>query len=133
MTAREVIERYVAAYVSGDTSGLPAIIAAGFVDHTFPAFSGIDGVARGIARLHAGLSEISCVVEHCVIEGDRAAFFAVASGRHTGVLAERPPTGNRVTWTIADFVRLEGGKLVELWSVQDTLAYIEGLGGAKRA
>ena len=132
MTPREVIERYVAAYVTGDTSELPAIIAPGFVDHTFSAFSGIDGVARAIAMVHAGLAEVSCDLQHCVCDADRAAFFVVASGRHTGVLAGRPPTGNRVTWTIADFVRLEDGKLVELWSVQDTLAYFEGLGGAKR-
>ena len=128
MMAREVIERYVAAYVSGDTSELAAIIAPGFVDHTFPAFSGIDGVARGIGMLHAGLSEVSCVIERCVCEPEQAAFFAVASGLHTGVLAGHPATGNRVTWTIADFVRLEGGQLVELWSVQDTLAYFKGLG-----
>lgn len=126
---RAVIERYVRAYATGDTSELPAIIAPGLVDHTFPAFCGIDGVARAIATLHAGLSEISLVIEHCVCEADRAAFLVVASGRHTGALAGRPPTGNRVTWTIADFARLDGGKLVELWSVQDTLAYVRGLGG----
>jgi predicted ester cyclase len=128
MTARDVIDRYVAAYVTGDPSELSAIIAPGFVDHTFPAFSGIDGVARAIATLHAGLSEVSCVVERCVCHAEQAAFYAVASGRHTGVLAGCAPTGNRVTWTIADFMRLESGKLVELWSVQDTLAYLKGLG-----
>jgi predicted SnoaL-like aldol condensation-catalyzing enzyme len=104
VTTREVIERYIAAYVSGDTSALADIIAPGFVDHTFPAFSGMDGVARAIATIHA-IGDVTCTLEQCVCDGDTAAFRVIARA-------------GDVEWTIADFVRLAGGKLVELWSVQ---------------
>lgn len=126
----DAVERYVAAYSSGDTSGIAAIIAPSFVDHAFPAFSGVDGVARAIATLHTGLSEVSCRLEQCVGDSMRAAFCVIVSGRHTGVLAGRAPTGKIVTWAISDFVRIEDGKLVELWSVQDTSAFLSELSAA---
>jgi predicted ester cyclase len=125
---RTAVERYIAAYVTGDTSQLAAIIAPNFVNHTFPAYSGIDGVAHGIAVLHTGLSEVSCRLEQCVCDTASAAFRVVASGRHTGVMSGHPPTGNVVTWAIADFVRLEDGKFVELWTVQDSATLFAGLG-----
>src|SRR5262249_20278858 len=67
---RSAVERYIAAYVSGDTSELAAVIAPHFVDHSFPVFSGIDGVARAIATLHVGLGDVSCTLQQCVCEPD---------------------------------------------------------------
>ena len=126
----DAVERYVAAYVSGNTSELAAIIAPEFVDHAFPQFCGVDGVGRAIRALHAGLSEVSCRLEHSVGDSSWAAFHVFVRGRHTGVLAGHAPTGKIVSWGIADFVRLENGKLAELWSVQDTSALFSGLGAA---
>ena len=126
---RSVIERYVTAYRSGDTSYLRDIIAPEYVDHTVPAFGdGPDGVARAIQAFHRGFSDVSCSLEQCVCEGDSAAFRVVVAATHTGAFAGRPATGRRITWSAADFVRLRDGKLVELWTVQDTLPLRLGIG-----
>ena len=54
------------------------------------------------------------------------------AGAHTGVFAGRAPTGRRVTWTGADFVRLHEGKMVEMWPVQESLPLMEGIGAVAR-
>jgi predicted ester cyclase len=53
-------------------------------------------------------------------------------GTHTGVFAGRAPTGRRITWTGADFVRIEEGKIVELWPVQESLPLMEAIGAVAR-
>jgi predicted ester cyclase len=116
--ARRAVERYVEAYRTGDVSQLADIIAEEFVNHTLPAYSGRDGVARGIAALHTGFSDVSVVVEQCVCEGDSAAFRAVVEATHTGPFAGRAATGRRIRFVAADFVRLRDGRFVELWTLQ---------------
>jgi predicted ester cyclase len=130
---KRIIHRYVTAYESGDTSDLHEIVAADFIDRTFPAFSGGPaGVARAIRALHAGFSDLSCIVEQLVSNEDLAAFRFVIAGVHTGAFAGQAPTGRRVTWSGADFVRIRGGLIAELWSVQDSFALLEGIGAAVR-
>jgi predicted ester cyclase len=126
---RKLVERYVAAYATGDTSKLDEIIAPSFIDHAHSDFSGPKGVAAGIRHVHEGLSDIEIVLEHIVCSVDQVAFIVTASGTHTGEFAGKPPTGNRVVWRLADFVRVEDGKLVELWNVSDNLSLMLGIGG----
>jgi hypothetical protein len=44
------------------------------------------------------------------------------------MLAGFPPTGKENVLTGADFVRIADGKMVELWSVQETLSWAQQLG-----
>jgi predicted ester cyclase len=126
---RKLVERYVAAYATGDTSKLDEIIAPAFIDHTHSDFSGPSGVAAGIRHVHEGLSDVEIVLEQIVCSVDHVAFIVKASGTHTGEFAGKPPTGNRVVWRLADFARIEGGKLAELWNVSDNLSLMLGIGG----
>jgi len=131
-TSRGVIERYVAIFRTGDTSKLGEIIAPDFHYRLAPPI-GVEGVAAGVAVIRAGFTEIACSIEQCVAEGDWAAFRFVFAGTHTGAFAARAPTGRRITWGGADFVRLREGKIVELWPVQESLPLMEGIGAVVRA
>jgi predicted ester cyclase len=82
--------------------------------------------------MHAGFSDIAIALEQCVCDGEWGAFRFVISGTHSGVFAGRAPTGRRVTWSGADFVRVRDGKIVELWPVQESLPMLEGLGAVVR-
>jgi len=128
---RTIIEAYVDAVRSGDLSGLDEIIAAEFRFRDGPPV-GVEGFAGGVRALHLGFSEIGCSIEQCICEGEWGAIRFVLSGTHVGVFAGRAPTGRRVTWSGADFVRVGDGKLVELWPVQETLPMLEGLGAVVR-
>lgn len=126
---RPLVERYIAAYVSGDTSQLAEIIAADFVDHSFPQYGGgVEAVARAIGAVQAGLTEIECKVEQCISQADWVAFRVVIGGTHVGEFLGKPATGNRVVWSAADFVRVRDGKFSELWSVHDSATMLIGVG-----
>lgn len=128
---RAIIEAYVDAVRTGDTTRLAETIAPEFRYRNSPPV-GVEGFAAGVRALHAGLAEIACTIEQCVCEGDWGAFRFVLSGKHVGIFMGRAPTGRRVTWSGADFVRVRDGKLVELWPVQETLPLLEGLGAVVR-
>jgi predicted ester cyclase len=130
-TSRGVIERYVEIHRTGDTSSLGEIIAPEF-RYRLAAPVGVEGVAAGVRGLHAGFREITCSIEQCVCEDDWAAFRFAIAGTHTGAFAGRPATGRRIAWTGADFARLYEGKIVELWSVQESLPLMEGIGAVAR-
>ena len=126
---RPLVERYIAAYVSGDTSHLAEIIAADFVDHSFPRHGGgVEAVARAIDAVQSGLTEIECSIEQCVSQGEWVAFRVMIGGTHIGEFLGKPATGNRVVWSAADFVRVREGKFAELWSVHDSATMLVGVG-----
>jgi predicted ester cyclase len=125
---RKLVERYIAAYATGDVSELDQIIAADFVDHSFPDFGGREGVAAGIRHVHEGLSDVSIELDFFVCDAESVAFMVTASGTHTGEFVGKPPTGNRIVWKLADFVRVRDGKFSELWNVADNVALLLGAG-----
>ena len=129
--ARAVIERYVELHQTGDAAGLAEIIADDF-RYRSGAVIGVAGVAAQMRALHAGFTELVCTLEQCVAEDEWAAFRFTIAGTHTGVFAGRAPSGRRITWSGADFVKLRDGKLVELWSVADSLPLMEGIGAVVR-
>ena len=131
-TSRRVIERYVEIHRTGDTSSLGEIIAPEF-RYRVAASVGVEGVASGVRAIHAAFTEVTCSLEQCVCEDDWAAFRFVFAGTHTGVFAGRAPTGRRIAWADADFMRLHEGKIVELWPVQESLPLMEGIGAVTRA
>ena len=128
---RSIIEAYVDAFRSGDVAHLPEIIAPEFRFRDAPPV-GVEAVDAAVRAMHAGFTEVACSLEQCVCEGDWAAFRFVLSGIHSGMFAGRAPTGRRITWSGADFVKVRDGKLVELWPVQESLPLLEGLGAVVR-
>jgi steroid delta-isomerase-like uncharacterized protein len=126
---KALVERYVELYNTGDTAIADEIIAADFVDHTHPeAEPGPAGVKRMVAALRAAFPDARATVEQLVAEGDTVAFRFVLRGTHEGMFGGVAPTGRGITLTGMDFVRIEGGKLAELWSNQDTLGLLRQLG-----
>jgi predicted ester cyclase len=116
----QLVESYVALYRTGDVLGIDRVIAEDYVDRSLPQFSGRAGVALAVRALHAGFANIRCTLDHVIATGDRAAFFFTLEGTHVGRFAGYAPTGARIRWTGADFIRVGAdGRIVELWTVQD--------------
>jgi predicted ester cyclase len=132
MEMRRTVERYVEIHQSGDPSNLAEIIDPEF-RYRLGSPVGVAGVAAGMQALHAGFSDLACALEQCVCGGDWAAFRFVIEGTHTGVFSGRAPTGRRLRWSGADFVRFRGSKIVELWNVSDSLPLMEGIGAVIRS
>jgi len=127
------VQLYLDAYGTGDTTRVDEIVSEAFVDHSFPAFSGAAGVRQSIKLLHEGFAAIEIRVEDCVCSDDTAAIRVVTTATHVGAFAGKPATGKRVTWSSCDFIRVRDGKISELWSVQDTIPLLRGIGALDAA
>ncbi len=54
-----------------------------------------------------------------VAEGDTVAIRWTTTGKHTGFLIGEP-TGRQVSFGSMTFVRVQDGKVAEIWNIQDT-------------
>src|SRR5262249_36896618 len=72
--------------------------------------------------------DAQATIEQLIAEGDRVAFRFVLQGTHQGTFAGVAPTGKLVRLRGTDVVRIADGKLIELWSSQDTLHWALQLG-----
>jgi predicted ester cyclase len=125
----QLVEAYVSLYRTGDLAAIEHVIAEDYTDRSLPHFSGRAGVALAVRALHAGFADLTCTVDHVVAAGDRAAFFFTVEGTHVGRFGGYAPTGARIRWTGADFIRVGAdGRIVELWTVQDA-SLARGLAG----
>jgi predicted ester cyclase len=88
-----------------------ALVHPDFVDHE-PAHpeqpTGPESVKQTVRRLHHAFGGLRFEVEDEIAEGDKVVQLVIMSGRHTGALMGREPTGNEFAvrhtniWRIAD-------------------------------
>ena len=76
----------------------------------------------------AGLSDLRHEALDAVVTGDAAAVRVEVSGRHTGDFLGVAPTGAPIRVDQALFVRVEDGRIVEMWEVVDTGSGMQQLG-----
>ena len=69
-------------------------------------------------------------IDHMIAEGDMLAAYWTYRATHTGHIPflDLAPTGKEVTVTGMGFYRFEGGKIVEMWRINDNLGWLQQLG-----
>jgi steroid delta-isomerase-like uncharacterized protein len=65
---------------------------------------------------------------HVVAEGDLVGIWATYEGTQTGPMGPFPPTGNRAKFDFGGVMRVENGKVAELWITWDNMAILTQLG-----
>ncbi len=85
-------------------------------------------VKQEVTTFREGFPDVRITIEQIIAEGDSVAFRFVLRGTHLGTFAGFPPTGKENVLTGADFIRISNGKMVEMWSIQETLSWAQGLG-----
>jgi len=81
--------------------------------------------------LHAMFSAFPDVIftnDDMIAEGDKVVFRSSWSGTHKGELQGILPTGKRVTVAGITICKIAGGKMVEVWALQDTMGMMQQLG-----
>ncbi len=73
--------------------------------------------------------DLHITIEDMIAEGDKVVTRWTARGTHQGEAMGLPPTGNEVTWTGMNFMRVVNGKLAEDWEELDVLGLMQQLGG----
>src|SRR5260370_28834683 len=121
---KAIVRKYIELWRTGNLALADEVLAANFVDHTHPNQApGSEGVKQEFKAFREGFPDIRITIEQMIGEGDTVAFRFVLQRTHLGMFAGFPPTGKEDMLTGADFVRIADGKIVELWSIQDTLSW----------
>ena len=113
-----------------DLDVLEEIFAAEFVDHTaVPGQApGVEGLKQFFAMMDAGLPDFRATVEDVVAEADRVAVRFTLRGTHSGDFMDVPLTGKQVRMPGLDILRVENGKITELWGQEDVFGLMQQLG-----
>ncbi|HKE75860.1 MAG TPA: ester cyclase [Acidimicrobiales bacterium] len=129
-TLKEIGRRFTLAFVAGDFAVLDEVAAEGIVDHDAPpgAEPGRVGLHDAVAMFQQAFPDLETTIEHVFAEGDTVAVHGRAVGTHNGPLLGAPPTGRRAGFSYVDIFRVEGGKVVEAWHVEDMAGLLAQLG-----
>ena len=133
---RELIETWWEAFLSGNLAGAGHLMADD-VD-----FRGPGVVMKGRADLIPYLGvfkeafpDIRRVETNVIEQGDTAIVELRLEGTHTGPMRSPegtiPPTGKKVVWKAADYVRVANGKIVTWHPYWDRVAFAAQLGLTK--
>ena len=126
---KALVRRYNELWTTGNLAIADEVLAPDYMDHTHPdAAPGPESVKEQVAAFRAGFPDAHGTIEEMICEGNIVAFRFVLQGTHLGTFAGFPPTGKLLTLTGMDFIRIADGKMVELWSSQDTLSWAVQLG-----
>jgi predicted ester cyclase len=118
---RKARQFYSEVMQKGNLAMLDDFIAPNFVDHQ-PAPGqepGAAGVKQFVTAVRNAISGLQVTVEHMVAEGDMVMAHVACRGKHTSELMGIPPSGKDVIMRVSDLVRIENGKAVERWGVED--------------
>ena len=114
----------------GDLEAIPELVAENFVDHhPLPgAAPGREGLAALVTTWRTAFPDMREMVEDLIAEGDKVVGRFTMRGTHSGQFMGVPPTGQRVTMSGIDIVRIAGGKIAQFWYGEHLLELMQQLG-----
>ena len=128
MSAEEnkaIARRFLEAQAKGDLDTLDELMAPDFVDRSLLPGQEPDreGFKRSVVENMAPFSDVNSIIDEQVAEGDKVISWATVSmTQDRGPVMGIPPTGKRTIHTEVTLHRIEGGKIVEEWSLADYLS-----------
>jgi steroid delta-isomerase-like uncharacterized protein len=126
---KALVQRYIELWITGNLALADEIFDATYVDHTYVEQEpGPEAVKQDVQAFHTGFSHVRAKIDQVIGEDNLVAFRFELRGIHSGVFAGLPPTGKEAVLRGADFIRIQNGKMVELWSLQDTLNWVQQFG-----
>jgi predicted ester cyclase len=118
-------------YANGDLALADELVHPDFVDHESAHGEqpiGPDSVRQTVKHLHGMFGELRFELEDEIAEGDRVVQLVTMSGRHTGPLMGREPTGRPFAVRHVYIWRIADGKIVDHWGSRDDLGLLGQLG-----
>ena len=123
---RELVERWIEWWNTGDTAIADSIYAPGYVRHAADTPGrGPGPIKELVLMFRAAFADLHYVVEDVVEDGDRVAVRWRATATHTGELYGIPPTGKSGALDGCDILRIADGRIVESWPFYDRLTMLE--------
>ena len=131
--ALELLTRLVQeGFGQGRLEVVDEVLSPDFVENQFGlqgyGEQAVANVKAAIVDLRAMMPDIAFTIEDSVTDGDSAWVRMKARGTNSGALFGRPATGQAVTVSVFDWVRVRDGRIVEHWGVPDRFAMLAQVG-----
>ena len=128
---KAIARRGYEAINQNNLDALDEVVAPDLTDHD-PApgqAPGLEGVKQWFSSMHTAFPDFRMNVEDMIAEGDKVVARVRLSGTHQGEFMGIDATGNRVTITGIDILRINAdGKIMERWGNFDDLGMMQQLG-----
>ena len=116
-------------WAEGDIGVVEELIAADATTHWGDSESNaVAAIRADVERYFTAFTDVHTSIDELIGEEDKVVLRWSTTGTHTGPYGKVSPTGRVVTMTGVDIYRLEGGRIVEVWSMWDALAAYQQLG-----
>jgi predicted ester cyclase len=128
---KALVRRFVDEVQSaGNIDLIDEICSPEFVNHSAPPGipAGREGIKIVTAMFRRAFPDSYFTVEDMMAEGDKVATRKTFHGTHEGEFMGNPPSGRRVRMGLIDIVRISEAKVVEHWSMGDSLGMMQQLG-----
>lgn len=118
---------------ASDFAGAAAMLTDDCVNHAaIPEAQGRKGWEMVIQKVRTAFPDMRHTVEDVLVDGDRVVLRTTNTGTQTGPLTfirlQGGPTNKPVRFEQIHILRFAGGKIVEMWMEQDSLALFRQLG-----
>ena len=126
---KAVIRRWNEMWNTGDVEIADEIFDTDWVNYlpTGPT-RGIDLVKKQVARWRSAFPDLQREILDMVAEGDKVAVRFRVTGTHQGEIFGIAPTGKKIATESFTIRRIVGGKIVEAWTLGDTLGALKQMG-----
>jgi predicted SnoaL-like aldol condensation-catalyzing enzyme len=116
-----------------DLARIDAFFTPNFINHLEGPEVSADLTAAERAKLvfgqlFAAFPDLHVTIQDQLAEGDKVVTHKLFHGTHQGPFMGVAPTGRPITFAVIDILRLDNGKVVEHWAIQDRLALMQQLG-----
>jgi predicted ester cyclase len=118
------IRRLLEAASKGNMEALDELMTPDFYTHGdahFPFVRGREAIKNGIVAFRTAFPDATLGVEQMFAEEDKVVTHVIVHGTNKGEWLGAAPTGNAITCTASAITRFAGGKMVELWFIEDEL------------
>jgi predicted ester cyclase len=127
--AAVLLDRYVAAINSHDTSSFAEIHTEAYIQNSGRSPSGLAAQVENFRGIFARMPDVQARVDDRIIAGDRVVARMSLLATHTQPIQGIAPTGKRFTLRTIDIWRVENGKFAEHWDIVDFPGLIKQLKG----
>jgi steroid delta-isomerase-like uncharacterized protein len=126
---KAISRRWRAECDKGNWAVIEEVISPSFVMH-MPGSPPMnrDGVTQVLKMFYGAFPDLHHTFEEFVAEGDKVACRFTISGTHKGDFQDIPPTGKTVNVSASVVDRIVDGKIVEHWTLLDTMGLMQQLG-----
>ncbi len=127
---KKLIHRFYEEWNRGNLDGIAALTADNVIDHNPQPGQkpGKKGMVEGLRPMFEAMPDMKITPDHMVAQGDKVYDTGHCRGTHKGTFAGIPATNKPFDFTYSDVYRIENGKIVEVWHVEDTVTMLQQIG-----